>query len=398
MKKILFFTVLLYSVVAKLYAQTCNTCQDGIIAQCPTGTPHDVRNVYMCFRDVPTLGFAEGTDCDLAITNNRQVSFRPHKDVLIHKEVKIILPILSGKSIRIAQNSSVSNGTALLSMGQPQTLTFTLLPGFNTFDYMICDGAGLLNAGKALRMIEKPLSNLYHFGSNANSSISQSLEATDIPIQLTEHYENAAGVTFAPQTDYLVNKYKVQTLLTHQILPNEKIVSSWARSSSSTVVEDIDIPIKGKLRPRERAILTWINNTTCKMEGYVYEVFDTDHDFIGWLPFDIADFQSEAKFEYSVLTSRTTDAQEMVLGDTKISLYPNPASDIQQIKVNSKDNKDLTITLLDIQGRRLKDVFKGIVTDTETLIENNVETLPNGLYIYEIKLDKTISYSKFIKQ
>jgi hypothetical protein len=264
-------------------------------------------------------------------------------------------------------------------------------PGFD-----IRIGAGLLNAGKALRMIEKPLSNLYHFGSNANSDKSQAIEASNVPIQLTEPYENAGGVTFAAQKDYIVNKYKVKITLPHSILSNETIVSSWARSSSSSVLEDIITA--GELRPRERAIIHSINATTCTMEGFVYEVFDASNNFVGWLPFNVNNFQSEANFEYSVLTKKVTNSQEIILEDTKFSLYPNPASDVQQIKVNAKSNKDLIITLLDIQGRKLKEVFKGIVTEAETLIENNIGSLANGLYIYEIKLDKNISYTKFIKQ
>jgi hypothetical protein len=256
-------------------------------------------------------------------------------------------------------------------------------------------GAGLLDAGKALKMLQKPLNQLYHFGSTASSNKAISFVGNS-SVTITEHYENALGVTFVPGTVYKVKKYKVTSTIPHIIPSHETIVASWARSSSSNVMEDIITT--GELRPRERAVIRSINSSTCTMEGYVYEVLDTSNNFVGWLPFDVNSFQSAANFEYSVLTTKMTNAQEINLDDTSISLYPNPANDIQQIKVLATGEKNLTITLLDVQGRKLKEVFKGLLSDGETLIENNVETLSNGFYIYEIKLDKNSSYTKFIKQ
>lgn len=267
----------------------------------------------------------------------------------------------------------------------------TCEPGFD--DYI---GAGLLNAGRALKMIEKTSNNLYHFGSKLTSYKTKGLDASNISIKLTEDYENAQGVVFSANTLYNVNKYKVKTSLSHNIPANETIVSSWARSSSSSIFEENS---NGELRPRERAYIHFINKNLCEMEGFIYEVFDANtNNFIGWLPFDANNFQTEANFEYSVLTSKTTKAEEIVLNDATIAIFPNPANDIQQIRVLSKENQELSISLLDIQGRRIKEVYKGTVTEIETLVENNIEILPKGVYIYVIKLANNISYSKFIKQ
>ena len=140
MKKLIFFAVLLYSTLAQLRAQTCNTCQGGVIAQCPTGAPHDVKNVYICFKDTEVLGIGEGQDCQLKIANNHAIFFTPHKDVVIHKTMNLVLPALPGKSIRLSTNPDLISISAI-SMQQVQTITFNLTAGKNRFFYAICEDA-----------------------------------------------------------------------------------------------------------------------------------------------------------------------------------------------------------------------------------------------------------------
>lgn len=114
MKKILIFAVLLYSAVAKLCAQTCPTCEGGIIAQCPIGQGHDYRNIYMCFKTTTSPTIGESDDCPLAVVDETETTFKPHKSVVIHQEVKLILPKIVGSSIRISQNALIDASTPLI--------------------------------------------------------------------------------------------------------------------------------------------------------------------------------------------------------------------------------------------------------------------------------------------
>jgi hypothetical protein len=134
------------------------------------------------------------------------------------------------------------------------------------------------------------------------------------------------------------------------------------------------------------------------MEGYTYEVFDQSNNFLGWIPFDANQFLTEAKFEYTILTKKITANSEAISANANISLYPNPTNGNQTISINSKELEDLNITLIDIQGKIIKQIFNGKSNSGITQVESNVEDLPSAMYIYEIKLGDNISHLRFLKQ
>jgi cephalosporin-C deacetylase-like acetyl esterase len=94
---------------------------------------------------------------------------------------------------------------------------------------------------------------------------------------------------------------------------------------------------------------------------------------------------SNDNFEYSNIISLYRIKNNDVL------IYPNPASDILTIKMDSTDNS--TIKIYDILG---KIVLTDLTTTNETQL--NISTLAKGNYCIEIKNGQLITTKKFIKQ
>jgi hypothetical protein len=88
--------------------------------------------------------------------------------------------------------------------------------------------------------------------------------------------------------------------------------------------------------------------------------------------------------------SRTTDTQVM--------LYPNPVEDQLFVRIdNLKKQQDITIQLLDINGRIVQTITRQ-VSGTSEKIEIDAQSIPSGIYIFKTILDDSIYTSKFVKQ
>jgi Secretion system C-terminal sorting domain len=84
--------------------------------------------------------------------------------------------------------------------------------------------------------------------------------------------------------------------------------------------------------------------------------------------------------------------------EIEISVAPNPAVKNTNISVTGKLNGKINIQILDINGRKVADVFEGKVTSGLFKTNLNVEQLPKGLYIICCSLDNKIIRQKLIVQ
>jgi subtilisin family serine protease len=160
-------------------------------------------------------------------------------------------------------------------------------------------GWGRLNAGNALALIEKPFNQVQHFGTNSLSTFTKSVTniASNKIIHLLEDYTNSNNQYF-PAGDYKVDIYRIDALVNHNISSNENIISYWPRSSSSSLLDNIDI--NNNLLARERVYINSRNNNNSSLSGYVYDVYRLNNIPIGWWPFSIVANLNSAKFEYTV--------------------------------------------------------------------------------------------------
>ena len=71
------------------------------------------------------------------------------------------------------------------------------------------------------------------------------------------------------------------------------------------------------------------------------------------------------------------------------SMYPNPVNNVVNIKFNNALRGKLTISIYNIQGKR---VFNTEAYSVNNKIQFNVSTLSNGMYFVKLKNEKKRQY------
>ena len=269
----------------------------------------------------------------------------------------------------------------------------------NAEGYSESTGRGIIDAGAAMRRVELTYNSVLHFGTNQFSPHSTSLTqvGTMQNVFIKENVQNVNNVWFL-KGEYLMNIYRVDAIVNHQLGLHDTIVDIWPRPSASSVFGPI---LNDSLLPRERIAINSFTLDTCEMSGYLYEVFDTLGNYIDFLPHK--PFFPRPEFEYTILARDSTAPNVGVTNEVfslnDIQLFPNPTNDHQMIVINNCANKKLSITLYDINGRKVMDVLpKKVVHHQNHQQKINVSHLDSGVYFYKIELDNEIFTLKTVKQ
>ncbi len=88
------------------------------------------------------------------------------------------------------------------------------------------------------------------------------------------------------------------------------------------------------------------------------------------------------------------DLQDIV----NVSLLPNPVNDVLQVNYLLQTNSAVTISVIDISGRK---VMNGIIENQyrgKQQMGINVSELANGVYIINISTSQGMYNSRFVKQ
>ena len=68
-----------------------------------------------------------------------------------------------------------------------------------------------------------------------------------------------------------------------------------------------------------------------------------------------------------------------------LNVFPNPTSHLYVLQLDMKAEKDLSITLYDVLGKKLKDIFQGRTRSLE--LTENVSGMPTGIYFLKIDIE-----------
>ncbi len=268
-------------------------------------------------------------------------------------------------------------------------------------------GYGRLNAGRALRMIEKPVRILYHYGTNYRFPyiISKSVYSNFDTIKLTETYRNNLNQTVYNKGKYIVKTYQIDANVTHAYTyPTDSLMHIWPRHSASYV---FDLPDNQKrMNMHERVKIVSYNSTSADLRGYIYEVKDSTGTPIGWWPCDtsfnalyVGFNKPKTLMEYSLLTkNKAVGISEHSKKHYNVNVFPNPTSGKQSLVFESEKESACTVELYDLMGRFIRVVYNGRANIGKTTITHDLSGLPNSMYIYIIKLDDKTLNTKFIKE
>ncbi len=260
-------------------------------------------------------------------------------------------------------------------------------------------GYGRLDAGKALRLVEKPYKALYHFGtSNSPYSLTKSVYSASDTITTTEPYKSL-NLTWYNKGTYIVKTFEINATISHNLpYASDSLMYYWPRPSSSAVFELFDN--NKRLRPRQRVTISSCNSNSANMKGYIYEVRNFSGNILGWWPCDTS-FGCNGLgnlFEYSILVkNKAVGVPENSINEIKVKVFPNPANTSQTLIIETLPGKPLSIELFDLMGRKIKTIYNGNAINYETTIVNEISNLPNSLYIYMFSVDNKTSRFKFIK-
>ncbi len=271
--------------------------------------------------------------------------------------------------------------------------------------YDSINGYGRLNAGNALRVVEKPLRILYHFGTNFRSpyTITKSVYSNVDTIKLTEKYQALNQTVYNPGK-YIVKTFKVDATVSQVHFGTDSLIAYWPRHSSSYVFA---LPnAQKKLNLHERVKVNSCNFGSASLTGYIYQVKDSTGTALGWWPCDTSfaalyngNNVPKTLMEYSILVkNKGVGIRENRKENQHVNVYPNPANHEQTLAIQSDKESNCTVQLYDMMGRYIKVVYTGKVNIGKTSITHHLDGLPNGLYIYIIKLDDNTISTKFIKE
>jgi len=94
-------------------------------------------------------------------------------------------------------------------------------------------------------------------------------------------------------------------------------------------------------------------------------------------------------------TSLISSISNPTIGDLEFRMYPNPASTEILMSFNVKEQANVTIEILDLNGRVVKNVANTVYNNEKVGIREDIRDLQSGLYFARVKSDAKTSSYKF---
>lgn len=253
-------------------------------------------------------------------------------------------------------------------------------------------GFGRLNAGAALKMIERPRCNVFHFGSDVNphTRVTEQV-AANTDILLTEPYTTETGQSF-PKGFYKADVWKVTSTVSHPLSNGFTVDHFWPRHSACTTFDLFTTEFgQNRLIPVEKdAIVGMPTGSSAVVTGYVYLLKDNNCVDQGWVPAT----KEDARLTYSLIGCDPTIATTEVWPDA-FRIYPNPTNDVLNIDfAGSPVPSGARVLVMDFSGRVVKTVNLATQGELQTV---HIGDLPQGVFICQIQMDGKVFSTKFVK-
>ncbi len=370
---------------------------------------NDVASYPACFSDQLVINVsASGTDGEYKSTSNGDnwwsSSYGKGVDVMAPGSTEIVTSLKSGSNSTETFNGTSAAtphvaGVAALMMSYlnnpnmpdafinlaPEDVEAILqlsatdkgVAGYD--DYA---GWGLLNAGQAMNIIEKPKYKIQHIQTfnNASTTITPSLYQSQTPIILTKNYQGvAAGQYYA---DIYQSLFTLDYTLSS---PTDQILHMWSRSSSSQ-----GWSLLNPISTENYVEIVSATNTHAVLRNYFYHLTGTypyNQAMDVWFP---SNGNSNAGF-----TLHTYDPNALGINEIKnqntlnlFDVFPNPASNSATIGYYLPESKKISLQLFDIQGRLIKTIFEGEQQQGIHACEVDLKGIAQGLYVYSLATEK----------
>ncbi|ARV15776.1 S8 family serine peptidase [Polaribacter sp. SA4-12] len=171
--------------------------------------------------------------------------------------------------------------------------------------------------------------------------------------------------------------------------------SSTSETAEQQIYTLVELPIKGDLKKEGTALvagdtftqaditsgkITFTNSETGSFSDQF--IVDITNDAKGWLPNQIITIQE------GVLKTNEFSLNE-------VSLWPNPAKGILNVKINNVNNEDVKISLFDLQGRKISTSVNKV---NSTIFTKEIDTknVSSGVYLLSIEQGNKKATKKII--
>ncbi|PCH90831.1 MAG: hypothetical protein COB85_09895 [Bacteroidetes bacterium] len=255
-------------------------------------------------------------------------------------------------------------------------------------------GYGLLNADYTITLLGYPRYKVRHYSVNfteANATLDQS----NVQITLTRPYGTlATGIYFG-------DIYKITATASHSLGSDETILNAWVRNSSSNNVWGSNNPIV----PEISVTLESYNSTQAVLSGYIFNIKYNllGQSVIRWYPIDPTYPSNYRVMHYTLHTfdpTQTVGTDELDISSGNIQLgnpYPNPSDNNVSISYFLPESKEISLSLLDLQGRLVKTISQGRQAKGSHVVQVSLDNLAQGVYFYQLKAQNNVYQKKLVK-
>ncbi|MCE9539117.1 MAG: S8 family peptidase [Bacteroidetes bacterium] len=250
-------------------------------------------------------------------------------------------------------------------------------PGYD--DYA---GWGLLNAGAAMNLIEKPKYKIQHIQTfnNAATTITSSLVQSQVPINLPNNYEGVAAAYY--YADIYQSLFTLDYTLSS---PTDQILHVWPRFSSSQGWSHLN-PISTE----NFVEIVSATTTHAVLRNYFYHLTGTypyNQTMDVWFP---SQGNSNAGFSIHTYDPNAVGINEIKDPNTlnQFNVFPNPANNSAAFSYYLTENGKILLQLFDMQGQLIKIIFNGEQQQGIQTIELDLTSIPQGLYICSFTTDR----------
>lgn len=174
------------------------------------------------------------------------------------------------------------------------------------------------------------------------------------------------------------------------------MLAYWARPSSSDLFyyDNTD-----SLLPHEKVIIENINSSQAVLSGYLFKLYDSLSNPIGWLPTDTNNISS-INFAISVLGGDSiplwNDVVTTNYENLSLQLYPNPMLGEAIVDVVSNCNGRTKLAVFDMHGRVIYNIFDGNLEEARRF-KFSIAHAQNAMYYVGMNTSCGNKFVKFIK-
>ncbi len=267
-------------------------------------------------------------------------------------------------------------------------LTITANPYNEGTGYDQYTGHGRINAGLALKSIEKPQYRIRH--------IDQSHYATSSSKQVNNPVN---GFIFWPSLTnlaagyYYTSVYEIITTINYNVGANEQVVSGWPLYKAST-----GWPNYGSIATDEPWYVELLsyNSNQAVLRTYSYWIqynlaAQTINQYHPMPPNNVNSAFSLYTFDPTVI-----GVKENNKSTSNFIVFPNPSQGLFTLMIESSQQDKLNLSVIDIMGRNIKSEFDLPIKTGQNFIPLNLEGFGSGMYFVNISSDKNISLTQKI--